>query len=66
VVVLRIRQDGELKSVSFKGGTVLSLLCALELSREEALVKVNGKLASESAEIRQKDKVEIVKVVLGG
>lgn len=58
--------DREKTSADFGKGKISDLLKRLGLAREEVLVKVNGKLAPEDAEISGKDKVEIIKVVFGG
>lgn len=50
----------------FRKGEISDLLKKLGLAQEEVLVKVNGKLAPEDAEIGAKDKIEIIKVVFGG
>lgn len=63
---MRIILNREKTRANFKKGKILGLLSELKLSREEVLVKVNGKLAPEDAEISQKDRVEIIKVVFGG
>jgi len=47
-------------------GSVNSLLKKLGVMREEVIVKVNGKLAPETAEVGAKDRVEVIKVVFGG
>jgi sulfur carrier protein ThiS len=57
--------DSEVKEMRFRG-TVAALLARLRVMREEVVVKVNGRLAPETAEIRPTDRVEIIKVVFGG
>lgn len=61
-----VRAGGERIRVDFKTGSVSELVRRLAFSREEVLVKVNGKLVPEDAEITSKDKVEVIKVVFGG
>jgi sulfur carrier protein ThiS len=58
--------DGERVRAPFKAGQISRLLSELKIPREEVLVKVNGKLAPEDAEISASDRVEIIKVVFGG
>jgi len=57
--------DNIRKSMQFKG-TVTELLKELGTSREEVVIKVNGKLAPETTVVGPKDNVEIIKVVFGG
>lgn len=57
--------DDEKKQMEFSG-TLTELLKEMKVSREEVVVKVNGKLAPETREIRPDDKIEIIKVVFGG
>jgi len=57
--------DSEKKKLQYSG-SVSSLLKKLGVMREEVIVKVNGKLAPETAEVGAKDKVEVIKVVFGG
>lgn len=47
-------------------GAVSGLLKELKVMREEVVVKINGKLAPETAIVKSGDKVEIIKVVFGG
>lgn len=61
-----IKVDGKHVRIAFSKGTVSTILSRLRIPREEVLVKVNGKLAPEDAELLPKDKVEIIKVVFGG
>ena len=58
--------NGQKKKCAFKGGEVVSFLSSLSLRSEEVLVKVNGSLVPEDAQISTKDEVEIIKVVFGG
>ncbi len=58
--------DGMKKRVAFRKGKISDLLRLLSVQREEALMKVNGKLAPEDMEIDANDRVEIIKVVFGG
>ena len=46
--------------------SVSELLQSAGISREEALVKVNGVVRPDSWKLSAKDKVEIIKVVFGG
>jgi len=48
------------------GSTVSELLSCLGLSREEALVKVNGQIRPEDWKLSGRDSVEVIKVVFGG
>lgn len=57
--------DNQARSMEFEG-SVSSLLRELKVMREEVVVKVNGRLAPETREIRPSDRVEIIKVVFGG
>ena len=57
--------DDEKKQMEFRG-TLADLLKAMKVSREEVVVKVNGKLVPETREIRDDDKIQIIKVVFGG
>ncbi len=58
--------DGEKIRVDSKSGKISDMLKKLKIAREEVLVKVNGKLVPEDAEIGAKDKIEVIKVVFGG
>ncbi len=57
--------DSKPRSMEFSG-TLSALLRELKVMREEVVVKVNGKLAPETREIKGTDRVEIIKVVFGG
>jgi sulfur carrier protein ThiS len=57
--------DNRTRRMDFDG-TLAALLRELNVMREEVVVKVNGKLAPETAAIRPSDRVEIIKVVFGG
>ncbi len=63
---MRLILNREKIRANFKKGKISDLLQKLRIAREEVLVKVNGKLAPEDAEISEKDRVEIIKVVFGG
>jgi len=62
---MEILLDGRKKRVK-AAKSVAGLLSSLGLSSEEALVKVNGKLAPDSAPISPKDKVKVMRVIFGG
>ncbi len=57
--------DNRMEQVDFEG-PVTDLLKNRKISREEVVIKVNGKLAPETRIVGEKDKVEIIKVVFGG
>jgi thiamine biosynthesis protein ThiS len=57
--------DGEKKKMRHSG-SVGALLKKLRLMREEVVVRVNGKLAPETHEVKAKDRIEVIKVVFGG
>lgn len=57
--------DNKKKSIKFSG-TISELLQKLEVSREEVVIKLNGKLAPETTKLKPRDKVEVIKVVFGG
>ena len=57
--------DNERKAVEFRG-TIEGLLKSMELSREEVVVKLNGRLAADTTGIGPDDRVEVIKVVFGG
>ena len=46
--------------------TVGGIVSLLKLNGEEVLVKVNGKLAADSAGISEKDEIKIMRVIFGG
>ena len=58
--------DGKRVRVDADASTVGSLLRALEISPQEALVKVDGKIRPEGAPIGKRDKIEVIRVVFGG
>ena len=59
--------DGRKAGVKVKGAaSVGELLSLLSLSREETLVKVNGKLAPDTAKIKSTDEVKVLRVIFGG
>ena len=62
---MEITVDGRKTSV-LRAKTVGGLLLSLRLNGEEVLVKVNEKLAANSAQISQKDEVKIMRVIFGG
>ncbi len=62
---MRLFVDGR-RSGPAHGGDVSSLLKKLGIRREEAVVKVNGRLVPDTALVGGKDTVEVVRVVFGG
>lgn len=48
------------------GITCAQLVKKLSLSREECIVKVNGKPAADGRKIGAKDKVDVITIVFGG
>jgi thiamine biosynthesis protein ThiS len=62
---MQIFIDGRKKSLQHTG-QIANLLKKLKIRREEVVVKINGKLAPETIDVREKDKVEIIKVIFGG
>ena len=62
---MKLFLDGRLKKLNH-AGTVSALLKKLKVSREEVVVKLNGRLAPETASVLTSDKVEVIKVVFGG
>jgi sulfur carrier protein ThiS len=57
--------DNRMSRMEFEG-TVSGLLRELKVMREEVVIKINGRLAPETARIKPQDKVEVIKVVFGG
>ncbi len=57
--------DSKEQQMQFEG-SITNLLKELNVSREEVVVKINGKLAPETAKVGKADKVEVIKVVFGG
>ncbi len=57
--------DNNRTEQEFKG-SINDLLRHLNVMREEVVIKVNGKLVPETREIKENDRVEIIKVVFGG
>ncbi len=57
--------DSERKRMRHSG-SVGALLKKLGVMREEVVVKVNGRLAPETHDIKASDRVEVIKVVFGG
>jgi thiamine biosynthesis protein ThiS len=57
--------DGRKKTLSHKGD-IASLLRKLKIRREEVVVKLNGRLAPETAALKARDEVEVLRVVFGG
>jgi sulfur carrier protein ThiS len=57
--------DGKKKPVTHRGD-IASLLRKLKLRREEVVVKLNGRLAPETAAVGARDRVEVLRVVFGG
>ncbi len=58
--------DGRKAKVKGSPKTAAELLRSLSIPREEALVRINGKLASDSARISPKDDVRVLRVIFGG
>lgn len=52
--------------LSLEAKTISEVLSSLGLSREEALVKVNGSVRPEDWKLSPSDSVEVIKVVFGG
>ena len=63
---MRVLQNNEERKVAFAKGTAADLLRKMKLAREEVLVKVDGKLVPEDADIGSGSRIEIIKVVFGG
>lgn len=55
----------DVSEIDFEG-PVSGLLKELKVMREEVVIKVNGRLAPETAIVKKTDRVEIIKVVFGG
>lgn len=66
MVKIGIVLDGKQVRVDTDASDVGQLLKTLEISPQEALVRVNGKLRPESMPISKKDEVEVIRVVFGG
>jgi len=64
-LTMKLILDGRAKKVSHKGN-LASLLKKLGVRREEVVVKVNGRLAPDTAEPEEKDTIEVIKVIFGG
>ena len=62
---MEITVDGK-KTNAKAATTVAGLLSSLGLNPEETLVKVNGRLAPNSAKISPKDEVKVMRVIFGG
>jgi sulfur carrier protein ThiS len=62
---MKLLLENQQKDIQFEGN-ITTLLRDLQVSREEVVVKINGKLAPETAKVTNKDSVEIIKVVFGG
>lgn len=58
--------DGKREKIAGDAKTAGELLAAAGLSREEALVKLGGKVVHEGAAVKKGMKVEIIRVVFGG
>jgi sulfur carrier protein ThiS len=59
-------KDSKTKTTGAAETDVSLLLKKLGISQEEAIVKINSKLAPETTKIRPSDKVEVIRVVFGG
>jgi thiamine biosynthesis protein ThiS len=57
--------NNESKTMEFTGNAT-DLLRQLKLRREEVVIKINGKLAPETTELKGTDRVEVIQVVFGG
>ncbi|MBN1170392.1 sulfur carrier protein ThiS [Candidatus Micrarchaeota archaeon] len=64
-MIVELIFDNERQQMEFDG-TLAELLKKMKVSREEVVVKVNGKLVPETREVKADDKIEIIKVVFGG
>jgi sulfur carrier protein ThiS len=62
---MKITLDGRKTTVK-NASSVGGLVQQLKLNNEEVLVKVNGKLAADGAEISPKDEVKVMRVIFGG
>ncbi len=63
---MKLMLDGrKAKQIKFSG-SVASLLKKIGVRREEVVVKLNGRLAPETASVGASDKVEVLRVVFGG
>lgn len=62
---MKLILDGIHKDIDHSG-PVCQLLKALGIRREEVVVKVNGEVSPETADVGKKDQVEIIRVVFGG
>jgi len=57
--------DDESREMEFSG-TLAELLKELKIMREEAVVRVNGRLAPETRKVKPRDRIEVIRVVFGG
>ena len=62
---MEIELFGDKKELAFSG-TAMQLLKQLNVRREEVVIKINGKLAPETTQLSNADRIEIIKVVFGG
>ncbi|MCX8194888.1 MAG: MoaD/ThiS family protein [Candidatus Micrarchaeota archaeon] len=62
---MQVILDGRKAKVK-AASSVGELISVLGLAKEEVLVKVNGKLASDRTPISKKDKVKVMRVIFGG
>ena len=62
---MKVIVDGRERKVRHRGD-VSSLLKKLKVMREEAVVKVNGRLVPDTRTLSDSDDVEVIRVVFGG
>ena len=65
-ILVKITLDGRPAWVEAGLTDTRTLLRALDISPQEALVKVNGKVRPEGTPFSKKDKLEVIRVVFGG
>ncbi|MCX8163590.1 MAG: MoaD/ThiS family protein [Candidatus Micrarchaeota archaeon] len=64
--MLKVYIDGKYKKIEKNYKTIEELLKELEISKQIALVKVNGKLTPAENPFPKNGKIEIIRVVFGG
>ncbi len=63
---IKVAWQGSGKVVKTKALSVCDILDEMEINPETVIVSVNGEIVPESTKLKERDAVEILKVVSGG
>ncbi len=63
---VNVAWQGKIKEIDIASSTVGELLEELKINSETVLVSINNEISPETSSMKEKDSIEILKVVSGG